>query len=321
MAFIGIGYETTNLVNGKNYFGIHEVKDPDKMDPWYLGSGVLLLKAVKKYGIENFHRDIHEVFKNEESMLEWEEKTVTIDVVNDSNNYNLRTGGRYRTKFSVESIAKLSKSAMKRQRERFKDPEERKKISRTKKRQYAENPEMCERARQISLQYYAENPEARKKIKEAMNHFWEGNVGARNAMSEIKKSQYAENPEIREKISRTKKLQYAENPEMCERARQISLQYYAENPEAGKEHGERMKHIAASRREAGILAHDAHPVIINGDVFMTRADAGKANNLSPQTIANRIKAGKEGYRYLTHAEYYEIAGIDPPEQRLPKCRP
>ena len=48
-----IVYITTNLVNGKKYIGSHN----GKYD-WYKGSGVYLKKALKKYGNENFKRQI-----------------------------------------------------------------------------------------------------------------------------------------------------------------------------------------------------------------------------------------------------------------------
>ena len=49
---MAIVYCTTNLINGKKYIGSHK----DNRD-WYLGSGVTLTKAIKKYGRENFVRE------------------------------------------------------------------------------------------------------------------------------------------------------------------------------------------------------------------------------------------------------------------------
>ena len=47
----GYIYKTTNLVNGKIYIGLHARPE---FNPKYLGSGVLILRAVKKYGAHNF---------------------------------------------------------------------------------------------------------------------------------------------------------------------------------------------------------------------------------------------------------------------------
>lgn len=51
MKEMAIVYITENLVNGKKYVGSHKNNDPK-----YLGSGVLIKKAIAKYGKENFKR-------------------------------------------------------------------------------------------------------------------------------------------------------------------------------------------------------------------------------------------------------------------------
>lgn len=48
-------YITTNNINGKQYVGMHYTND---VDDGYLGSGKALIKAIKKYGKENFTREI-----------------------------------------------------------------------------------------------------------------------------------------------------------------------------------------------------------------------------------------------------------------------
>lgn len=51
---IGFIYKTTCLVNGKIYIGKHEGSENDT----YIGSGEIFVRAVRKYGKQNFKREI-----------------------------------------------------------------------------------------------------------------------------------------------------------------------------------------------------------------------------------------------------------------------
>lgn len=48
-------YRITNKVNGKTYIGQHKYKD---LNDNYKGSGKLLWRAYRKYGFENFEKEI-----------------------------------------------------------------------------------------------------------------------------------------------------------------------------------------------------------------------------------------------------------------------
>ena len=87
MAYI---YLTTNLINGKKYIGQHNGSIKDN----YLGSGVLLVKAIEKYGKENFKKEILE----ECDITELDEKEkywiAYYNALEDENFYNLSKGGQ-----------------------------------------------------------------------------------------------------------------------------------------------------------------------------------------------------------------------------------
>lgn len=85
-------YETTNLINGKKYRGACTTKLAS-LHPSYYGSGSLLLKAIEKYGKQNFRREILEFATSSEELYILESKYVTPEWVNSSNTYNMKVGG------------------------------------------------------------------------------------------------------------------------------------------------------------------------------------------------------------------------------------
>jgi group I intron endonuclease len=102
-------YKTTNLINGKIYIGQDLYNNPA-----YIGSGVLLKKAIKKYGKENFRKDILEYCNSREHLNERE--IYWIDIFNSRDlkiGYNISLGGRFifsSCEHSEVSKQKMSKS-------------------------------------------------------------------------------------------------------------------------------------------------------------------------------------------------------------------
>lgn len=84
-------YKTTNKINGKIYIGKHQTKN---LDDGYKGSGKHLWGAIKKYGIENFEKEILFIFDNETEMNIKEAEIVNEDFVKENTNYNLCPGGK-----------------------------------------------------------------------------------------------------------------------------------------------------------------------------------------------------------------------------------
>lgn len=82
-------YKITNLLNGKIYVG----KD-SKNNPNYYGSGELITKAIKKYGKENFNKEILEVCSSLDELNEREKFWITqMDSRNKKIGYNIAEGG------------------------------------------------------------------------------------------------------------------------------------------------------------------------------------------------------------------------------------
>src|ERR1017187_9973299 len=100
-------YETTCLINSKKYRGIHKTEN---INDGYLGSGLSFKLSVKKYGKENFTREILEFCNSYDNLLELEKIYVDEEWVKDKSNYNLKTGGQSAGILSEESRKKLSET-------------------------------------------------------------------------------------------------------------------------------------------------------------------------------------------------------------------
>lgn len=82
-------YKITNYTNGKIYIGKHST---DNLDDVYMGSGILICKAEKKYGIENFTKE-YLAFCDTEERLNWFEKFYIKKYKAIEVGYNLTDGG------------------------------------------------------------------------------------------------------------------------------------------------------------------------------------------------------------------------------------
>jgi group I intron endonuclease len=147
----GFIYISTNLINGKRYLG-QKIFDRKWKD--YLGSGSVFKHAVKKYGKENFSRDIiHVCYSPEELNAVEYDLSVLFNVVASDDWYNVVLGGGTTTGMIVTE-------------------ETRKKQSVVRKMNSIIHPEYDEHHSKKMIEYYEKHPEAKEQHSDRMKQLW-----------------------------------------------------------------------------------------------------------------------------------------------------
>lgn len=83
-------YKITNLLNGKIYVGIHKTNN---LEDGYMGSGINIKKAIRKYGVSNFKKEYLAIFDKPEEMYEMESFIVSEEFTSNNETYNISLGG------------------------------------------------------------------------------------------------------------------------------------------------------------------------------------------------------------------------------------
>ncbi|MEN3238617.1 hypothetical protein PUR29_34825 [Methylobacterium ajmalii] len=81
-------YQTTNLVNGKIYVGVHADDGRD-----YLGSGIRLKQSIAKHGRAAFKREVLFRYETAEEAFAKEAEIVTAEFIARKDTYNFKLGG------------------------------------------------------------------------------------------------------------------------------------------------------------------------------------------------------------------------------------
>ena len=174
-------YETTNLINGKKYIGKRTCNCPIEEDR-YMGSGKTLIKALNKYGYNNFKKEILKICYTEQEAYEIEKYFIKkFNAVESREYYNIKDGGQG---FSSEDVKRLwgNEDFRLKCSNRVISKETRIKISNSLKA----NPNAS-----IGMKGKIHTDEARTKISEALKGK-EKTIEHKKKMSEISKKRYKE---------------------------------------------------------------------------------------------------------------------------------
>ena len=125
-------YKTINLINGKFYVGKDERNNPD-----YLGSGINLNRAIKKYGRENFIKETIEVCSTREELNErekyWIKETKAQEL-----GYNIADGGQGGNTMCEENKERIVNGF----KGKTHTPESNEKRRKTREKRKKENPDV-----------------------------------------------------------------------------------------------------------------------------------------------------------------------------------
>jgi len=126
-------YKITNKINGKIYIGKHQTLN---LYDNYYGSGKALINAIKKYGKENFKKEIIYIFDNEVEMNSKEKELITEEFVLREDTYNLGVGGEGGPHFKGKTFSEISRNKISNKNSgRVLSEEHKKKISESRKLQ------------------------------------------------------------------------------------------------------------------------------------------------------------------------------------------
>ena len=98
-------YKITNNINQHFYYGIHSTNN---LNDGYMGSGKILHKAYKKYGIENFTKEIIKFCNSLKEVSDLEKEIVNEEIINNSNCYNITVGGYFISEEQLKQIGEFN---------------------------------------------------------------------------------------------------------------------------------------------------------------------------------------------------------------------
>lgn len=242
----GYIYKTTNLINGKIYIG--QKKSTIFLGEKYLGSGIELVSAIKKYGKENFKVELIEELPTKKKLDERE--IYWIDKYNSRNKqigYNIAEGGEggdTLSQLSEEKLLACKQKMSKSHKGRIVSEKTRKKLSEINKGKYYLTEEAKERVRQ-KLIGRVQTEEEKEKRKISRKKFLENNP---NYMKEV----------VGVKISKTKKGNVIISNEQKKQISNTLKNYFKTHKPyiVGKHHTKETKEIISSCHKGRVFINN-----------------------------------------------------------------
>ena len=130
-------YRTTKTDDGRFYIGVHKTIDPNDN---YLGSGVHLRAAVKKYGRAFFKKEVLFIFESADEAYSKEKELVNSTTLQNPNILNKTTGGSGGDVDWSKRERKILRGEEHPQFGKKRTDEQRRKTAATLKRTYKEKP-------------------------------------------------------------------------------------------------------------------------------------------------------------------------------------
>ena len=131
-------YKTTCNVTGRWYIGMHSTCN---LEDGYMGSGTVLRRSIRKYGVENHSKEILELFPSREELVLREQEIVNKELIGDGKCMNIKEGGIGGFS-SYEHMVKCSKAGNEKLKELKKDnyflEKYKKNLSKTIKKAFSE---------------------------------------------------------------------------------------------------------------------------------------------------------------------------------------
>jgi hypothetical protein len=184
-------YQVTNKLNGKIYIGKHQTNNPSD---GYYGSGKFIQASIKKYGKENFEKEVLYIFETEAEMNAKEKELITEEFVSRSDTYNAGIGGEGGPHFKGKNHGSYMKEANNKE-------EHKRNISLSLKKKYA-NSEHPSKGKNISEEH-------KQKIKKSRL----GKTHSAETLAKIKEARKKQvfNEETRRKMAESAKNRKKKN--------------------------------------------------------------------------------------------------------------